>query len=287
MRPWLLPLACLCLLTAAAAPCAADETPRDSIGDVCYVAKGDALPNQKVTENDMKRVKPLFEKLQDGHRLRIEFALVSKAVTNYTTDIRHVRRITTINAKDQPEGEEVDYADWYRHSSRTASYKGGVLDGLERQFEAETGAVLAEVPWVRGQIHGPKRTYHADGKLANETAYENGVIKGASRSFAADGRLLRTVEFENGERHGNMTEYWQEKPDQVRQIVPYRKGVVEGLAKAFYLSGKLKWERPFKNNRQHGIEKQYDADGKVEKTLYWLNGDQVSAEEYAKQGGRK
>ena len=49
-------------------------------------------------------------------------------------------------------------------------------------------------------------------------------------------------------------------------------------------SGKIKWERPFQNNQQHGVEKQYAADGAVEKTIYWVKGTQVSEEEYRAKG---
>ena len=43
----------------------------------------------------------------------------------------------------------------------------------------------------------------------------------------------------------------------------------------FYESGQLQREMLFKNNLQHGPEKQYAADGKLEKTKYFLDGEEV------------
>lgn len=263
------------VLIAAGVAVAAEEA-----GDVVEISKADKLPNAQVTEGHMARIEPLLKALPDGHRLRLEFATVSKALTGYDHDIRHVTRATTLDAGGKPDGLEMDYRDWYQHCSREATYKNGALDGTEKLYNPETKALTAEIPWVNGRIHGVKRTFHPNGKPANETAYDKGEIQGASRSFDAEGRLIRVVTFANGQRDGDVTDYWPEKPGQIKQVVPYRKGSVEGVAKAFYLNGKLKWERPFKDNRQHGVEKAFDGDGKPEKTAYWLNGNQVPEAEY-------
>lgn len=259
---------------AALAAGAAEE------GEVVVISKADKLPNEKVTANDMGRLEPLLKALPDGHRLRIEFVTVSKAVTGYEHDIRSVKRATTTNAGGKPDGLELEYRDWYQHSTREATYKNGVMDGVEKLYNPETGALTAEIPWVKGKLQGVKRTFHPGGKPASETTYDKNEIQGASRSFDVDGTLIRVVSYSNGQRDGDSTEYWPEKPAQVKQVVPYRKGRVEGVAKAFYLNGKPKWERPFKDNQQHGVERQYDGDGRIEKTLYWLDGGRVTEAEY-------
>jgi antitoxin component YwqK of YwqJK toxin-antitoxin module len=261
---------------AALAAGAAEE------GEVVVISKTDKLPNTQVTADDVARIEPLLKALPDGHRLRLEFVTTSKAVTGYEHDIRSVKRATTTDAGGKSDGLELEFLAHYQRHSREAIYRNGVRDGPEKLYN-QTGALTAEIPWVNGRIHGVKRTFHPDGKPANETAYDKGEIRGASRSFDAAGKVIRVVSYSNGQRDGDSTDYWPEKPEQVKQVVPYRGGVVEGVAKAFYLDGKPKWERPFKDNRQHGVEKQYDGDGKVDQTLYWLNGSRVSAEEYRKK----
>ena len=278
--------ACLGVLTLALSAAPPGAWAEDS-GDVGFVSKGDRLPNDKVINVvDVRRVQPLLAALPEGHRLRVEFTTIPSATTGYQRDTRFIHRVVALGPGDKPDGPEVNYTDWYRHCSRTATYTNGVLDGVEQQFDVESGVVVAETPWVKGAIHGVKRTFHPNGKLANETTYEKGVIKGISRSYTDEGQVSRIVPFVGGEREGDTTDYWPENPAVVKQVLPYHKGKVDGVAKAYYLSGKLKWERPFKDNRQHGIEKQYAVDGTVEKTVYWLNGDSMTAEEYKKQGGK-
>lgn len=247
--------------------------------DVAIVDAKNSLAPLNLSVHDQKRVKELLDKLPPDHKLEVECTTFAPG----GTAVRYICRLTSLNAAGKPDGQEINYRDWYQHASRIALYRNGVRDGVEKQFDVAGGFVTSETPWVKGVIDGVKRTYHPNGKPANETTYAKGEATGISRSYTADGQVSRTVIFVNGERDGDAIDYWTDKPDAVERIVPYRKGKVEGVAKAFYLSGKLKWERPFKDNRQHGIEKQYSIDGAVDKTLYWLNGSQVTAEEYAKK----
>ncbi|NQT91824.1 MAG: hypothetical protein HQ559_03615, partial [Lentisphaerae bacterium] len=196
-------------------------------------------------------------------------------------DIRYVQMATTVGAGGKPDGKEVEFRDWYRHPIRTTEYRDGVRHGVELQYD-EKGIVLRETPWNKGTIEGVKRVFHPNGKVATESTYEKGEIKGKSRSFSPEGALLRVTPFAGGKRNGDCIDYWPEKPDVVKRIITYRKGQVHGGAKSFYLNGKIKWERIFENNRQHGVERHYAADGKVEKTIYWIEGDQVSEEAYRK-----
>lgn len=254
-------------------------------GDMGFVDKADVLPNALVrAEGDIARIKPLLASLPEGHRLRLEFNTSSRSTTGYKDDIRYVRVATTVNAAGKPDGQEVEFSDWYRRAARITEYRNGIRQGGERHYDVETGSLVGETPWEKGAIHGVKRLFHPNGKLASETTYEKGVIMGPGRSFDAEGRLIRVVNHVNGKRDGETIDYWADKPDVVQRAVPYKNDLVEGVAKGFYLSGKIKWERPFRNNKQHGVEKQYSADGAVEKTLYWLDGTQVSEEEYRAKG---
>ncbi len=245
-------------------------------GDACFLAKGDTLPNGCVTgEGDIRRVKPLHEALPDGHRLRLEFTTVSRAVTGYADDVRYVSRITTLDAAGRQDGQEIEYGDWYRHPSRIAHYRQGKPHGLEQRFEPGGGTLLAEIPWEDGQVNGVRRSFHADGKVQSETPVKKGETHGESRTYDRQGRVIRTVPFVKGKRHGESVDYWPEAPDVVQRRIPYKNGEVHGLATSYYLNGKIKWECPFKDNLQHGTEKHYAVDGTVEKTVQWKSGDPV------------
>jgi antitoxin component YwqK of YwqJK toxin-antitoxin module len=275
--PWL----CAGLLAAALALVPAAARTADN-SDVAVVDADTPLAALNLSTTDQKRVKEVLATLPEGRRLEVECKSIAP---DGTRTIRFVCRLTAIDAAGKADGPEVNFADWYRRSSRVATYRAGELDGLEQAFDVEGGYLLSETPWVNGRIHGVKRTFHPNGELANETTFEKGLGTGTSRSFGPDGQLTRVVLLVKGERHGEATDYWLDKPDAVERVIPYRQGQVHGLARAFYLSGQLKWERPFKDNRPHGVEKQYAADGTVDKTLYWWEGDPVSAEDYRRKGG--
>jgi antitoxin component YwqK of YwqJK toxin-antitoxin module len=254
-------------------------------GDVGFVGKADVLPSAAVrSEGDIARIKPLLASLPEGHRLRLEFNTAPRSTTGYKEDIRYVRLATAVAADGKPDGQEVEFSDHYRRAVRATEYRNGIRQGVERQYDVDTGVLLGETPWEKGAIHGVKRLFHPNGKPASETTYEKGVIVGPGRSFDAGGRLIRVVNHANGKRDGETIDYWADKPEVVQRTIPYKNDLVEGVAKGFYLNGRIKWERPFRNNRQHGVEKQYAADGAVEKTLYWLDGTPVSAEEYRAKG---
>jgi antitoxin component YwqK of YwqJK toxin-antitoxin module len=273
-------LALTLMLAHGAAPCpASDPQPAADVGSV---AKGDTLPNAVVTnKGDVSRLKPLLEALPDGHRLRLEFTTVPKAITNYKEDLRYVRIITTVDGQDRPDGLEVEYGDWYRPATRKTPYKQGVKDGVEQLFHPGTDTLQQEIPWAQGKIEGVKKAFHENGKPAVETPYAGGTISGEVRSYTDTGRLLRVARFTAGVRDGEMVDYWPDRESAVERTVPYKRGKIDGVARAFYADGKPKWEKPFRDNLQHGIEKQFAPDGTVERERHWIEGDPVTAEEFA------
>lgn len=279
MRRTAITLAMLCAFAAAAMPGLAEEPQAQA--DVGYVAKGDKLPNAVVTsDGDVKRLQPLVEALPDGHRLRLEFTTVPKAITNYKDDLRYARVITTVDAQDRPDGLELEYIDWYRPLQRKTLYKQGVKDGVEQLFHAGTDKLQHEIPWVNGRIEGVKKSFHANGKPSVETPYKGGKISGEVKSYTEKGGLLRVARFTTGVRDGEMVDYWPDRENVVERSVPYRQGQIHGMSRAFYADGKMKWEKPFRNNLQHGVEKQFSPDGKLERERHWIDGDTVTPEEF-------
>ena len=191
--------------------------------------------------------------------------------------------IVPLNAKDQPEGFETIYKE-HIGMIHTANYKDCLKDGVELDYAGSysTQYVRIETPWVAGKIDGVKKMYHPNKKILAETPYEKGVENGESKSYDADGNLIRTVTFKTGKREGNLTDFWPgtTKP---KRVVPYKNGKIEGMVRDFYLEGQPKGEIPFKQDRQHGIAKELQPDGKVTRTVYWIDGDQVSQADFEKK----
>lgn len=279
MRPSTLTIAIFAALALASLPGVAEEPQPKA--DVGFVAKADTLPNAVVTsDGDVARLKPLLEALPDGHRLRLEFTTVPKAITGQPNDIRYAHLMTMVDAQDRPDGLEVEFFNWYQHPVRKSVYKQGVKNGVEQLFHRNADKLQHEIPWVNGKIEGVKKSYHENGKPSVETPYAAGKISGEVKSFTDKGGLLRVARFTAGVRDGEMIDYWPDRQNAVERSVPYRKGQIDGMSRAFYADGKPKWEKPFRNNLQHGIEKQFAPDGKLERERHWIDGDTVSPEEF-------
>lgn len=279
MRPSTLTIAIFAALAIASLPGVAEEPQPKA--DVGFVAKADKLPNAVVTnDGDVQRLKPLLEALPEGHRLRLEFTTVPKAITGQPNDIRYAHLATMVDAQDRPDGLEVEYPNWYQHPLRKTLYKQGVKDGVEQLFHRGTDKLQHEIPWVNGKIEGVKKSYHENGKPSVETPYAAGKISGEVKSFTDKGGLLRVARFTAGVRDGEMVDYWPDRQNAVERSVPYRKGQIDGMSRAFYADGKPKWEKPFRDNMQHGVEKQFSPDGKLERERHWIDGDTVTPEEF-------
>jgi antitoxin component YwqK of YwqJK toxin-antitoxin module len=279
LPPRLIGLGCFAALFASAALGAQDPQPA---GDTGFVAKGDTLPNEIVTgKGDVGRLMPLLEQLLDGQRLKLEFTTVSKSLTGYPEDLRYARLVTTVDSQERPDGLEVEYLDWYRPPARKTLYKQGVKNGVEQIFHPGTDKLQQEIPWVNGRIEGVKKAFHENGKPSVETPYSGGVISGEVKSFTDQGGLLRVARFSAGVRDGEMIDYWPDREKAIDRTIPYRKGRIEGMARAYYADGKPKWEKPFRNNVQHGVEKEFAPDGTLERERHWIDGDTVTAEEFA------
>lgn len=251
----------------AAAPPSSEEPPEDAI----TVASLAEVPATEV-KNVQQRLLAFLKDLPPGHKVKI-------VMVNFGggggAPIRYAQSMTPLGADGQPDGTELGWCDWYRAPVHMVPYKNGKRQGVEKLFTMEQEPWLnAEIPWVEGRLHGVRKTYHRSGKTASEATYVNGELTGETRGFSPDGKLIRVAPYVKGKRHGEVTDYWPET-GKVQQVVLYTNGQVNGVSHAWYANGQMKWERPFRNNRQHGIERCFDGQGKLEKTKYWVDGDEV------------
>jgi hypothetical protein len=60
------------------------------------------------------------------------------------------------------------------------------------------GNIMAEEPYVGGQLHGPRREWHRNGQLAEERIYRHGLVHGLCRQWNDAGKLLGSFPMVNG-----------------------------------------------------------------------------------------
>ncbi len=262
---------------AAFAVMAAGDAPLP--GDTITVTHATDLAAATLSSVDRQRLQQALESVPEGHSVEGEFE--SRAPDGSTDRVfRYLIRVTARNPEGLQDGPEIRYANWYQPRFQTVLYSNGKRHGMEQQYSQDGRTLLAEIPWANGTINGVRRAFHRDGSLQTETPYQHGTIAGESRSFGIDGQLIRTVQFVDGQRHGESIDFWPEKPGQAQRIIPYHEGQVHGTARAFYLDGSLHWERPFESNNLHGVERHYDGDGEVRRTVYWIDNVEVSREQW-------
>lgn len=217
-------------------------------------------------------------KVPDGFKVRI-------AVKHYFEmgkgEHDMVRTIVPLNPQGKPEGLESTYQE-YVGLIHTCEYKDGLKDGVEREYTPTNRYLRVETPWKAGKIEGVRKVLHPSGKSLAETIFVGGLENGESLSFDEEGGVIRKVTLKAGKREGDLVDLWP-KTDKPKRVMPYKAGKIEGIVKDFYLDGKIKAEIPFKNNLQHGVAKAYEADGKVRESIYWINGDKATKEEFDKK----
>jgi antitoxin component YwqK of YwqJK toxin-antitoxin module len=157
---------------------------------------------------------------------------------------------------------------------------------VERVYTDRGKPLVAEVPWVKGEIHGVRKTFHPTGEVRSETPYVRGKQHGVAKAYAADGTVTRESTMKNGERDGLLTDYWPEtgKP---RRVIRYEMGKVQGETKEYYRNGQLKTVIPFREDVMHGEQLVYAEDGTQERSRYWIAGDPVSKTEFELQFNQK
>jgi antitoxin component YwqK of YwqJK toxin-antitoxin module len=67
--------------------------------------------------------------------------------------------------------------------------QSNTIDNVEveiRQFYYQSGALLAEAPYVEGKRHGIEKGYYESGALRWESPYVNGKMQGIEKYYDAD-----------------------------------------------------------------------------------------------------
>jgi len=212
-----------------------------------------------------------YAKLPRDHRLRLTVRAVADPPGKRTEVLRSA---CPIDARGRKSGEERCWGPGGK-LLRTVTHVAGERHGLERAYDK--GRVRAEIPWEHGMVEGTRRVYGADGQVRLEMPYKGGVPSGRASWYDDEGRVVQSVEYSGGIRNGEWTQYW---PRRIKRTVPYEHGRINGVVRDYWENGQLKMSRPFRQDVMHGVEKQFDREGKLTTTRYWLDGDRVTEAKY-------
>ena len=87
----------------------------------------------------------------------------------------------------------------------------------------ESGALLDEIPYVNGKIHGIEKWYYESGALRRESQYENGKKHGIDKFYYESGALLVETPYVRVNIHGIVKSY-EEGKSNIYRLALYEKG---------------------------------------------------------------
>ena len=233
--------------------------------------------------NVVKAVQEALKGKPEGTKARVSIGVGTEGSVRWT--YFYPRSVVTLDNQGRPDGVEFLAVNLVMTVGRIVvhrliPWKNGIKQGLEKEYAGKR--LRAEVPWVKGKMHGPQKTFFRNGKVRSETVYVNGIANGPTRLWDENGSLTSEGDMKDGKLDGRFVEYWP-GTEQPKRTIHYRMGVTHGPVTDFYRSGKLKRKRAFKNEAAHGEDLLYNEDGTIAQTRYWLEGDPVTKEEFEKR----
>lgn len=175
----------------------------------------------------------------------------------------------------------------------TASW---VFEGKNTIWD-EAGAIIAEILYEKGMLHGASLYYYPNGCLKKFVSYNQDKIEGSIFFYAEDGTVLESISYLGNKPHGKAKgctlqghllyeEEWKEglivegsyyKPDgsilasihkgtgqraefeeeRFKELIEYKEGIPEGLVECFDAKGILINSYHQKEGKKHGEEKIY------------------------------
>lgn len=127
--------------------------------------------------------------------------------------------------------------------------KNKVSEGkvVNKQYEGEwkyyheaSAKIMTTENYKNGKLHGARKVYYPDGKIAEETNYSNGVLEGPYKKYADDEKSI------------------------VLEQVTYVKGKIEGPAVYTNPDGTIASKGNYVNDQKNGYWEFYE-DGKLKK----------------------
>jgi antitoxin component YwqK of YwqJK toxin-antitoxin module len=139
-----------------------------------------------------------------------------------------------------------------------------------------------EVPYIKGDMHGTYRSFHATGALQTEKTYVKGLLQGKYNDYNYNGKLSISGSYENGERNGTWNYYTID--GRLWQVEQYQEGNLEGKAILYHSNGKVKQEIDYHNGEKHGYQARYAPNGALLVSMLWEYGTLKGYTYYGKDG---
>jgi antitoxin component YwqK of YwqJK toxin-antitoxin module len=152
---------------------------------------------------------------------------------------------------------------------KTVLFENGLEDGLARVYDT-SGVIMELITYKKGFItdrerinrydnqgfkHGKWKSFYEDGSLMTEGNYKHGLKHGYFKEYDIEGNLLSAAKYLDDIKQVNVAEL--KKLD---------------VQTEYYPSGKVRIRATYKDDRPEGVWREYDEEGKIEKSYIYKNG---------------
>lgn len=118
----------------------------------------------------------------------------------------------------------------------TCNYVAALLDG-EFTLTQEGGTVREQATYEKGHLHGPRKTYYANGVLEAEENFAEGKLQGVRKLFFPSGELWYEENYVGGRLEGDRTEYFANGKTRLTEM--YSDGMRNGICNTYDETGEL------------------------------------------------
>ncbi|GEM_PF-260109 len=144
---------------------------------------------------------------------------------------------------------------------------------VERIYDEETGQLSAELRRnpTTGQLHGPYRYYHPNGKVMEEGQYLQGKLHGTRRLYYESGQLEAEEHIVEGKYEGPYRSWYS--TGQLEMEGQYHGNEMSGVWTRYYKNGAIMERVTFAHNLENGPFKEFWPNGQLKAEGQYLNGD--------------
>lgn len=156
------------------------------------------------------------------------------------------------------------YGTYENDTLKIENYKGGILDGVKKEYYWPGSKIKREVSYKQGVFNGPFIEYNPDGNVLQSLNYVNGKKDGLWKYYYNDGSLLKTENWKNELKEGEFKTFFIE--GEIQSLETYRKGLKDGKFMEHYPDNSVKREAYYKKDKL--IEEHvFDKNGNEIKTV--------------------
>lgn len=148
----------------------------------------------------------------------------------------------------------------------------GIKEGLSTHY-CDDGTLHYTYNYVNGKKHGIHKVFYVNGNINVICSYIDDKIEGECIVYRSNGRIYKTQIYVNDEMNGKCVDYsYTNDIYDICEIYTFINGKKNGIYE-LYANKKLKGSCFYVDDKFHGEYKEYDENGELIKSYFYVNGN--------------